>query len=509
MNDNSDGLYWGDFHTHFTPDFERNREQLRSGKKNIDFCAVLFYPFEWHRKKGLWMETTQNLPNFDEIWKGLKELAGEYNHPGKFVTFMGYEWHGNRTRYGDHNVIYLENNSLLDDSWELSKLYDNLRAHNAIALPHHTAYMPGCRGKDWDYMDEHISPVMEIYSVHGSSEGCDTPVRMKGNSNMGPRTGGGSFQDALRRGIEIGVIGSNDGDGLPGSWGLGRAGVWAKNLDRNSIWAAIQKRRTYAVTGDRIVLDFTANGHPMGASFSTSEDEITVSGHLTASCDIEKIELVGRQGVIAAAVPGNSSPSASDRFKLKFEMGWGPNEKYGFKKLRPLEWKGYFAIENGKIEGIEKCFNSLGQNVEKKGGNDIEFSIKTLPERGQQSLTQGFILEFKGSAETRLKGEIEGTEINIPVRNLFESGTLIPMLKESQNRIYKTFDLTPEEVINPDVYFHNARKIKLHRASSEKRYKTDFSFDNVKIEPGKNWFYVRINQINGQKAWSSPVWVDA
>jgi len=71
--------------------------------------------------------------------------------PGTFVTFVGYEWHGNRTYYGDHNVFYFDEDNPLDDTDDLPVLFENLKRRRGIAIPHHTAYQVHQRGKDWDY----------------------------------------------------------------------------------------------------------------------------------------------------------------------------------------------------------------------------------------------------------------------------------------------------------------------------------------------------------------------
>jgi len=63
------------------------------------------------------------------------------------VTFPAFEWHGDRTRWGDHNVLYFEEGEPLDDEWELPDLYENLRGRRALALPHHTGYAVGNRGE--------------------------------------------------------------------------------------------------------------------------------------------------------------------------------------------------------------------------------------------------------------------------------------------------------------------------------------------------------------------------
>jgi hypothetical protein len=52
------------------------------------------------------------------------------------------------------------------------------------------------------------------------------------------------------------VASTDDHLGYPGAYGEGLAAVYADSLTRESIMEALRARRTYAVNGDRIRLDF-------------------------------------------------------------------------------------------------------------------------------------------------------------------------------------------------------------------------------------------------------------
>ncbi len=84
-----------------------------------------------------------------------------------------------RRRWGDHNVFYPADDAPLDDARDLPDLYEHLRRHDGIAIPHHTAYQTGERGKDWATFDERLSPFAEIYSIHGCSEGYGSPLPLE------------------------------------------------------------------------------------------------------------------------------------------------------------------------------------------------------------------------------------------------------------------------------------------------------------------------------------------
>lgn len=503
-------LYWGDFHTHLD-DIDNGAAILREAAENIDFCAVLCYPFLRENRNGLWVESLGQQPEFLERWKNLQELSRSHNRPGSFVTFLGYEWHGNRTRYGDHNVIYFDENNPLDPAWALEELYRNMRGRKAIVIPHHTAYSSGWRGKDWNTFDEKLSPVMEIFSTHGSSEGCNTPYPMKRNSSMGPRTAGGSYRDALAGGLRLGVIGSNDLVGLPGRWGLGRAAVWACECTREAIWEAILSRRTYATTGDRIQVEFRINNAPMGSTVQGGQS-VAAEANVVGSDAIDRIELLQNGYVVDTYCrSGNWERLAerAKRFKLFIEAGWGPAAQYGFK---PKDWKWLFRldIEAGTLIGMEKCFSLLGQKVLSQDDRHLEWQLLTAGRTTSTpfGMCQGIILELEGSPETLLRLQAEGIELKSSLKELLRASCLIPLLDESKHRIDEIFGLADKDLKNRDPYYLNARKIKLHKAIPEQGYRVQHVFRNLKLEKGRNYFYTRVSQLNGQMAWSSPIWVD-
>jgi len=519
-------LLWGDLHTHLT-DLDRGDKILADARENIDFCAVLCYPFVWEWKKGLHVESVRNRPDFADWWERLRELCRRHHAPGEFVTFLGYEWHGDRTRYGDHNVIYFDEDNPLDDAWTLEEPYADLRKTRAFAIPHHTGYFPGRRGKDWSVWDAELSPVMEICSIHGSSEGPLAPVDMVSNASMGPRASGGTFQDALARGHRIGVIASNDYIGLQGRWGIGRAAVWAEDCTREAIWEAILARRTYGVTGDRIELLFRINGQPMG-SVIEARGRVDAEVEAVGSGAIDRIELL-RGGLVARTYShpqtrlplppgeggGEGSSSRSTHFKLRIEAGWGPADRYGF-EAKDIPWDLRLGVEGGRVVGVERCFNRFGQRIVSQDGGHVAWHLLTKGRRSQSpgGMTQSVVVEIEGTPDTRLRLTVDdvttdGLPRELTVADLLAGHCLIPFVEESERRMLDTFGITVEEMVNPDPIFHNARKIKLHQASPEAAYRASCVFDGIELVPGRNAFYVRVSQLNGQLAWSSPIWVDA
>lgn len=498
-------LYWGDFHKHLA-DIERADEIIEFAKYHLDVYPVLCYPFRWERIKGARIETVRQRPEFLEWWKNLQEAARKHHKEGRFVTFLGYEWHGNRTLYGDHNVIYYHEDNPLDDSWELEELYENLRKRKAYAIPHHTAYMKRHRGKNWDIYDPTLSPVTEIYSSHGSSEGVGTSFGLLQNVSMGPRNSGGTFIDALNRGYRIGVIASNDGAGLPGSWSKGVAGIWAEELTKDSIWEAIGKRRTIAATGDRISLWFTINEHPMGTVLKKDENDLEARIQIQCSQPLDRIELV-HNGKVKETYSHKDKweIKSQGRFKILTEFGWGPATHYGFKDVQQ-SWAGEFEVKNGKLLGVEPRFDGLGQRYEKKDQNRCSFQL-TTSRRGGVGFRQGLVFELKGNENSNLHIRVDDHEFQISLKDSFSKVHLFPFLEESIKRVQSVFGLKKEEVENPDIYYHNARKLKVHPSYPKEAYEVDLVLKELPKEKGQNYYYLRAYQIDGQMAWSSPIWM--
>jgi len=385
-------LYWGDMHTQFEPgadessqDWEaRLRLALESARDYVDFLPIVFYPAFFSRLPGgPCTESAGMRPQFIQPWETVKRLVREYDDPGRFITFPAYEWTGDCTRWGDHNVFFNEDAPPRDLSMHVDDLFRNLRLHSALAIPHHTGYMLGNRGKDWDHHDEALSPFMEVFSNHGSSEGCGTPYSMNQNGQMSPRTSGGTLIDGLSRGYRLGVIASgHNASGFGGIWGLGLAATWTDELTRNGLWEAFHKRRTYGVTGDRIRLEFRLNDGFMG-DVVPADKVGRIAVHVSCTRVLDQIEVI-RDGRVVHTHCHNGSwqmpTNGTIRAKIPIEVGWGPTESYGF-TVGEHAWQGHLAISQGKLVSAEGYFTTHGQRLKRRSDREMRFMLRTIDRR--------------------------------------------------------------------------------------------------------------------------------
>jgi len=313
-------VYWGDIHrsstasggkTSMEEHFKVAREDL-----NLDFFALadnayltenpMKYRFYMEKLKGPKSTTDGRTPEYldpesimklhqisETNWKKLQKLVRNYHQPNKFVTFLAYEWCS--AKYGDRNIYYFNDDEPLRLARNLSQLYQQLSKVKCMIIPHHPGYAVGRRGVDWNYHDRRLERLVEIFSLHGSSEKpVDNEIPLR-NIGMGSNVPGSSVQEALNRGYKLGIIASSDCHEDPRQVVL--AGVYSQELTREGIWEALWNRHCFGTTGEKIKIEFFMDNYPMGSIYATdSFPNIKVSVKGTAR--IKRVELVKNGSVV-------------------------------------------------------------------------------------------------------------------------------------------------------------------------------------------------------------------
>ena len=323
-------IYWGDIHTHTmfsdgrgTPD-----ETYDFGKRisALDFTAVTDHSFLVE----------------DWMWDELKKSAARFNQPGRFITFLAFEWSGQSDVGGDHNVYttdpdmpivrcysYFNYQNLrmyhgpnkganhVDDLFRT--LMPRFRNENVMVIPHY-----GGRHANPAFHNPQLQRNIEIVSDHRRSEDWASKF--------------------LENGWRLGIIGSTDNHAGNAGFGIRRAGtkggeagevfeptspaengtalvaVYAPQLTREGIFQGLYHRRTYATTGTRIVLDFAIDNAPMGSEIrTTTAPRITASAEGTAP--IKLLRVVKNGSVVYSISPGGLSAN------LTFQDGSGDYDR--------------------------------------------------------------------------------------------------------------------------------------------------------------------------------------
>ena len=247
------------------------------------------------------------IPIRGDVWERIKEAANQAYQPGRFVTFVAFEW--TNWIYGHRNVYYRDGDgpifrSIDPESNTPEKLWKVIEPYQAMTIAHHVGGGP--IATDWSIPPGPKEWLVEISSIHGSSEyyGCESciyrPVR------------GAFVRDALARGYKLGIFGSGDNhDGHPGNGSVGAPvtgllGVYSTGLTREEVWEAFQRRQVYGTSGPKIILNFRVADAPMGSevTWERSRGAIPIAIRAVACDKIDRVEII-RNGKIVFSVKGD------------------------------------------------------------------------------------------------------------------------------------------------------------------------------------------------------------
>ncbi len=304
-------IYWGDLHTHsaysidcaqrsgmdMTPNDLMEFARYRAG---LDFFAV----------------TDHHIPYMEQInclgkekWEATLVDIGENHENGKFVVFPGIEFTDD---FGDICLVFKsmpEYEQITRSHFRnVSDFYAEF-GKKMMAIPH--LHVPGISPEGtWRKGIDEISPVLEVYSDHGSYERKE--VFENGRAWCKNFRKDRCADYFLKQGYKYGLVAnSDDHKGHVGVNGL--TGVYAKELTRDALFEAYQKRCVYGTTNARIRLLFTANGKLMGSTISLSSSKeflIDVTGENT----LKKIELFRNGELYKRFIP------AGKNFKTEFKV---------------------------------------------------------------------------------------------------------------------------------------------------------------------------------------------
>ncbi|MCK4966678.1 DUF3604 domain-containing protein, partial [bacterium] len=375
--DKLEHLFWGDLHTH-TKLSDGNgspEDNFEIAKSHLDFWAMADHAYDEVIFARNPRKTARGEQFLNDHWERVQQLCRTYEKNGQFIPFLAYEW--TNFSYGHHNVYYLNYDQPIRMPSTLPELYASLQNIDALVIPHHTGYPVGMTGKDWNYFDERLSPFAEIYSLHGSSEEPDGVVPLlTGGSWMGPGESGGSIQEGLERGYKFGIIASSDSHANhPGAYDLGLMGVFAEELSRESLWESFQKRRVFGVTGDRISLDFSVNGCPMGSVINgTRKRSINISA--VGWDKIDRVDIIKNNSLIHTFVEPTGHIKNGEKLCFRFFLEWG------WDNTDDREWDGRLTVGEGRILQAVPCYRGnaarrIGRGITNLTGSECRWKSKT------------------------------------------------------------------------------------------------------------------------------------
>jgi hypothetical protein len=491
-------IFWGDLHNHNEVGYGRGSlaRAIEIAREHLDiFC---FTPH------GQWFDEANTPPavhrkhqeGFERVrqaWDQVRAQMQAAYQPGSFVTFLGHEWHS--SNLGDYHIIYPGPDHQISYFDDIRQLQEYVRREGAIMVPHHVAYARGSRGIAWEYFDPVASPVVEVFSEHGASETEWGAWPMVGHS-MGPASTAQTIRYALEQGLIFGFTASTDDHlGYPGAYGEGLTGVLAESLTRESVFQALKDRRTYAVTGDRITLDFALNGAPMGSVLPGQGDRRLRAG-LRLEDEPLAVELIKngriwRRLLCELPVPAPDPDPDVVECVLRVEWGWG-----GMESETVVDWLIRLSLTEGEILSVVPHFQS-GPLDEERRNRILEQSATSCTWTSYTSRRQAFRGVATNSLVFTLRARPEA-------RLLIE--TQMPSAQQVRLTVGEALTRNHVQRMGPSF---SAETLLVHRAlpAQELQWQWDLR-DEARPERERDYYYLRVQQRNGHMAWSSPIWVE-
>jgi hypothetical protein len=455
--------FWGDIHgqsgeTVGTGTIEEYFEYLRE-KAHMQFAAHAGNDFQIT----------------DEFWEIIREQTATNNDPGEFVTFLCYEWSPNTAIGGDHNVYFKGDSADIhrSSSWQIADGFDKHEGihpaadlyemyagrDDVLLIPHQ-----GGRPATLDTFDPDLTPFVEIASVWGVFEWFG--------------------REALDRGYEVGFVGgSDDHTGRPGASYPTNKADWtfpikgpvmaakADDLTRESLWEAFEKRRVYASTGARILLALSVGGAGMGESVTvdgTAAIDVSVRG----TAPLSRVDLFRGSELLATEQfdEDDLGTDGADRVELTWT---GARSKT---RHKVQEWSGGLTLSAGRILNAEEAgFDHPTQGITERTDTTLRW------EGGTAGNYQSVRLSLDAPADAELAVRSGPVSESFTLGDIDNEGT----------------------VVNAG---HLDRRLSVRRVGESITTDATVSFVDAPAE-GRHAYYVRVRQIDGEMAWSSPVFL--
>ncbi len=432
-----------------------------------------------------------------EFWADLNRLTAEFDKPGRFVFFPGYEWSGNTALGGDRNVIFAREGATIrrschalvedlsdagNDALDVKALHAALRKEEGVLCQPHV----GGRYANLFYAhDRKLERAVEVHSDWGTFDWL--------------------LEDAFAVGARVGVAANSDGHkgrqgaSHPGASQFGSYGgltcILAEELSRPALFRALKRRHQYATTAaTRVQLDVKVSlatpaalhendpalgGAPIGRTThaimgdiltDVTDAEALFEIELAAAAPVQRIELRNRTELLEVWRP-YAEPDLGRRIRVT----WEGSEYRG--RGRETLWKGRVGISGNQF-GATTAINRW--NVDKP-------FTATAEEVSFQAVTTGGF----GGFETTLKDAAAGT-LEIATNLVTASLPIVQIGLE--DTIYEAGGL--------------GRRMRVFRLPDSNPHSRVRLSRRVSLKAGEdNALYLRATLEDGAVVWSSPVYL--
>ncbi len=431
------------------------------------------------------------------FWQELNALSRTFDEPGQFVCIPGYEWSANTAVGGDRNVHFRHESETIhrsshaqiadvvdiqdeaSDAHTAHDLFKRLQGKDCVVMAH-----VGGRYADITFAhDPNLETAVEVHSAWGTFEWI--------------------VHDAFKNNYRVGIVANSDGHkGRPGacypgasffgSYG-GLTCFLAERLDRDAIFNSMRRRRHYATTGNRAALDIAVmttspadvfvrdpavgsgpvertNRILMGDIARVHDDDVELKVAVTGSAPIERLDIYDGLELIETIRPYTDADLGS-RVRLVYSGA----EYRG--RARTTVWDGRLTVGGAGIQSA-RMFNTwnLDRGIQEQAYDGLTWKAVTTGNYGGIDLW----LDGSGQAltfETKpISGRVDLTQLcSQPM--MFEAGGL---------ERFVTVQRLPNQL--PTAIMRLSRRLRV-RPNGDTR------------------LFVRVQQGDGHRIWSSPIYL--
>ncbi|MBL8843598.1 MAG: hypothetical protein JNL90_18905 [Planctomycetes bacterium] len=490
-------VFWGDLHRH----------------SRVSRCSRGFEPgpddrYAFGRDTALldFMALTDHSCHVDPLGWWQLEKAGVLAAEPDFAVLCGFEW---STGFFGHQNILLRGSlrPFLSNSWPntgtLPGLYAQLKPEWALAIPHHTADV--ARRTDFAQCDPKLVRLVEIYQAQRGSYEFDGCVRQSHLAHAP-----GCFAtDALARGLKVGFVASTDhGEGSA------YACVLAEKLERGALFDALRARRTYGATAKGLFLELRVDGALMGSEIEArGAPRVAVKARAAAElCELIVFrdgapwQVVGRDAT-AAPDPARDAARAT-QLTVQFEL-------LPPKAARALDWRVQLSAPTESGVTMKPWFELPGYARDDLGPDRPQWRVK---EGVATWLWKKSYANFWEPSHSRLRLDgPRGAKVRIEAKAVGEGAA-----SGGEGGATLLREVTLAELLAGGAAGDVAGDSPLGAWRLSARESFDAALDlkrslgtrelvqewrDEELARGDHWYYARLVTVDGEIAWSSPLFV--
>ncbi len=483
----ADQIYWGELHGHegYTDGSGSAEWFLRYARDVavLDFAAL----------------TGHDLMMSEVFQRDVQRATRKYNEPGRFVTFKSYEWTQQTEDGGHHNVFYRDDEQRIIPLDEAPTITDLYRLQREVNDPDAVLIIPHCHEPgDWRFNDAQLERLVEIYSAHGSFEWFG--------------------QRYLERGFRVGLMAASDDHlGHPGNSPVriatrgGLTAVWAPEKTRGALFDAMVDRRVYGTSLARILLDLEVAGAEMGSEVAARKGtQVVARGRVSGTAPIARVVAVsdGREVAVEDYLAATADSDGPAALRVMLGNSSEPPDEGVLPPLVAERWWGRVLLSDGRLVAVSPLgLDGYSDTYRQVHGRRIDFSCTV---RGDED---GFLLELEEWPD-ELTVTVELYTRPYADLELWHQDEAMPLWGEGS---YANTELVarvavPASELTAGVVeraISERTAVLIERVGGELALDREFALDiSDAVRPeGESYVYVRVEQIDNEVAWSSPVWI--